>query len=1074
MNHPVISKDPFSSVHPMIVRPRLLALLAFSALLLPAARAQSVWGGTMTWTQIESKKVNIEITRTIRRGLFPTANVGDTIATGAVLNYGDNGTTDPLNLVVRSVDPTRDKLVASAVFPHTYTFTGSKGFTAFSTTCCRPTAAPGAGGSGIEMRLSAEVKLAEGVPFRSSPRVYLPSQVLYAPTGAPFSFTIPGSDPDRDSFAYRFATTAECSLPNPAPTGATLDANTGVFTLPAQPAAIRQFTQVILDDGEGTSSVDLAFSFAPYASAPPAFTTLPAGGNVSGYPGLNTDFQIVATDPGTTANDPTDIFYGTLPQGLSVLSSVPSGPVGNIRTLTLRWTPNIEYTAGTDIPVTFTAINAVGEAAITTIHFKVALADLVYLSGAIRDFSVAHSDFGVPDGDAATRFVQTQLGADGKPVFLPAPGISSASAATFPAWWDVSVGVPPSEKTVFSIILSNAFQTNPRVHEYSNSSFYPIDGQLLGNEGAPHNSYFTWQAHSYIAADAGASLTVKSSDDLWVFIDGRLVVDMGGVHGLETATIAMDTLVDVEGLPLPPLADGLTFRRFDIFFAHRGQHTPQLTLQLLPPVTCETIDTTATIDPQTFTALGRASVLADGNLQLIGPNVVAADSSAAWLDSPRLPVSQGFKLGFDFEMSAGLPGFAMVLSDPANGLSARGGDSGNLGYAGIPGCLAIEFDAARDTVLNDPAFTGWPDHVSVHSAGAQPNGANENFSLGSARLEDQAGSGYTVRHLNDGAVHHILVEVLPDREITTPRFFSLRVWMDVTSTLNQPPLLETRIDLAQMAVMTGDPTGQSFKRFLLGFTASTGATGSGANGKLKVRNFTLTTAEPLKSLTKLISASPTTVTAGQLQNSVAALVTKCNERMTAPGYASGFSATLTHVGGGETTPVGITDMGEGSYVLDYRPMLLGQWTLNASFQGSPLPGMPQTFTVISPYAAWAATAFPVDTPADQRDSDDDPDGDGVINGLEFVTGGNPVAAALAFTTERSATELILSYPRVRSVPAGADRPQLSDALDTWAPAPGLQREVLPLDATRDTIRLHLPIGPELQHFLRVAFDEGAY
>ena len=106
--------------------PLLVSLAAFCAAAIPAARAQSVWGGTMTWTQIESKKVNIEITRTIRRGLFPAANVGDTIATGAVLDYGDKGTTDPVNLVVRSVDPARDKLVASAVFPHTYTFTGSR------------------------------------------------------------------------------------------------------------------------------------------------------------------------------------------------------------------------------------------------------------------------------------------------------------------------------------------------------------------------------------------------------------------------------------------------------------------------------------------------------------------------------------------------------------------------------------------------------------------------------------------------------------------------------------------------------------------------------------------------------------------------------------------------------------------------------------------------------------------------------------------------------------------------------------------------------------------------------------
>ena len=1037
---------------------RLAALLLLStcfAALIPAARAQSVWGGSLTWTQTGAKAINAEISRTIRRSLYPTASVGTTLSNNCTLDFGD-GATSPVDLVVISVDDLRDKLVASATFAHTYAFTGSASFTLSTSASSRPAPLPADGSSGIAMRLSAVVNISDTGAYRSSPRAYPPGHILYAPTGAPLSFTIPASDPNGDSFTFRFATTAECSLPNPIPTGATLDGTTGVLTLPSQPVAIRLCTQVILDDGQGTSSLDLVFSFTPYSSPPPAFTTLPSGGTVVGYVGFNADFQIVASDSG---NLQTDILLGALPPGLTLLSSVPSGTNSSTRTLNMRWSP-VSGSSGTT-PVNFAAINSLGAAALTTLRFQVGVPDILYVSGIIRDFINPHPDFNLgPSADSATRFVQAQLGSDGKPAFLPVAGITSTSMTTFPQWWNTLS--PINAPTVYSISLSNAFQTDSRVHNFFSSAFYPIGD----------HSNFTYEVHTYMSFLPGASLTFKSSGDLWVFIDGRLVVDLGGIHGLETATIALDGLVDVGGQPLPPPATGTVTRQVDLFYAHRSsQHVPQLGIQLLPAVTCESIDTAVPVDPRTFVTQN-ATRLPDGTLQLIGPNFIGSASTAAWLDAPRLPASQGFKLSFDFEMSAGLPGFALVFSDPANDVYARGAASAELGYGGIPGCVAIEFDTERDAALNDPAFTSYPDHISVHTRYPQANSANELYSAGAGSLETLAGS---LRHLNDSAVHRIAVEVRPDTAISPGRVFWIRVWMDPDANPgNVVPVVQAPLSLAQMAVMTGDPTGQTFKRLLFGFTASTGPAGSGASGKIKIRNLTLTTAEPAAEYTKLVSTVPATVTAGEPQTVVVALASHCNNLMTAPGYASSFAATLIRNGSGETTPVGITDLGEGSYVLDFRPLLLGDWSLAVSFKGVPVYGTPKTFTVISPYAAWAATAFPSGTPADQRDPAADPDRDGTVNGLEFVTGGNPLVAESLFTTECSATELVLCYPRKRSVPTGADLPQVSEDLVGWLPATGLQREVLPLDGTRDQIRLHLPLGPEARRFLRVVFDEGAF
>jgi hypothetical protein len=72
-------------------------------------------------------------------------------------------------------------------------------------------------------------------------------------------------------------------------------------------------------------------------------------------------------------------------------------------------------------------------------------------------------------------------------------------------------------------------------------------------------------------------------------------------------------------------------------------------------------------------------------------------------------------------------------------------------------------------------------------------------------------------------------------------------------------------------------------------------------------------------------------------------------------------------------------------------------------------------------------------------------------------------------TTQTATEILLSYPRKHSVTEGADLAQISDDLDEWHPATGLQRDVEAIDANTDLIKLHLPLGPGDRKFLRVTY-----
>jgi len=201
------------------------------------------------------------------------------------------------------------------------------------------------------------------------------------------------------------------------------------------------------------------------------------------------------------------------------------------------------------------------------------------LTGTVRDFfynGTSGALLGNPDFENAIAddrgLVGTTLGADGTPVYLPSGSTATTHGATwFNQWYHDTPGYNLS--TNYAITLN---ETSPGsgVYSYSSGAFFPIDDQLGGNQGAVHNYSFTYQIHTNFTYQTGQSFNFAGDDDVWVFIDKKLVIDLGGVHGSESAAVNLDTL----GLTVGGLYD------FDFFFAERHTGGSNLTITTSIPL----------------------------------------------------------------------------------------------------------------------------------------------------------------------------------------------------------------------------------------------------------------------------------------------------------------------------------------------------------------------------------------------------------------------------------------------------------------------------------------------------------
>ncbi len=76
------------------------------------------------------------------------------------------------------------------------------------------------------------------------------------------------------------------------------------------------------------------------------------------------------------------------------------------------------------------------------------------------------------------------------------------------------------------------------VHSRGNS-FYPLTGKGFGNTAAAKNYHFTTELRYFFQYKGGETLSFTGDDDVWVFVNGRLAVDIGGVHQAGLAAVVL-------------------------------------------------------------------------------------------------------------------------------------------------------------------------------------------------------------------------------------------------------------------------------------------------------------------------------------------------------------------------------------------------------------------------------------------------------------------------------------------------------------------------------------------------------
>ena len=219
------------------------------------------------------------------------------------------------------------------------------------------------------------------------------------------------------------------------------------------------------------------------------------------------------------------------------------------------------------------------DSSLTGMYCTIVATPVTEIQMVIRDFEgytgELSSGHGHPDfqhygcSQVTPSLVLSTLGTDGLPQINPAakrsdgaygscPGSDGnagtpqiTSSQSFFSWYRNSDADPSSTYAVYRyttpFITAKTLTKDSSgnyVYDSANESsggFFPIDGKGWGNWYNGHNFGFTTEARYWFTFQGGETLNFTGDDDVWVFINGHLAVDLGGLHSKLGKSVTLPT-----------------------------------------------------------------------------------------------------------------------------------------------------------------------------------------------------------------------------------------------------------------------------------------------------------------------------------------------------------------------------------------------------------------------------------------------------------------------------------------------------------------------------------------------------